>query len=207
MRRENASAIYRFNPINSFKPKCHGRKERVSAADEGIRIVAFYAGNAPDDRGRFHDDILRFDDDSLERVHDFIQWLFPLRERSGANRAAPRLDRTAIEAFLRPHLRSALRRSLDRMLSFYGLEWDGDAIVKQPSFERHSGWLTPGNHNHLRLTRILASLRILGEDKAAGALFRCLAEIEAEEHRNSLNRISERTFRFWREAVQASPPK
>ncbi|GAC1540464.1 MAG: hypothetical protein NVS3B16_02620 [Vulcanimicrobiaceae bacterium] len=171
--------------------------------DDGRRIVAFYEGSAPDDRGRLLEDILRFDDDALERTHDFIQWLFPMRERSAANPGAPRLDGAAVEAFqTRPHLRTALRRSLDRMLTFYGLEWAGEAIVRSWSFASHGGWLTPGNHNHLRFTRMLTSLRILGADEAARQLFRCLRDIHAEERRSGRARISERTFSYWSEAAQ-----
>jgi hypothetical protein len=107
----------------------------MKALDEGQRIVAFYEGNAPDDCGRLHRDILQFDDDRLEDVHDFIQWIFPLLERSGASPSAPVLDRAAIEAFRsRPELRAALRRSFDRMLAFYGFGWSGDRIVKAPAF-------------------------------------------------------------------------
>jgi hypothetical protein len=122
--------------------------------------------------------VLRFDDAALERVHDFIQWLFPLRERSGANPDAPRLDDAAITAFrVRPELRANLRRSLDRMLSFYGLTWAGDRIERSPAFGARRQWLTPGNHNHLRLTRMLISLRALGLEAEAQALYRCLREI------------------------------
>jgi Opioid growth factor receptor (OGFr) conserved region len=110
--------------------------------------VAFYEGTGTDGRGRSLDDVLHFDDASLEHVHDFIQWLFPLRERSGANPNAPRLDDGAIAAFqTRPELRANLRRAYERMMAFYKA---GD------------GWLTPGNHNHLRLTRMMISLRTLG---------------------------------------------
>jgi hypothetical protein len=172
----------------------------------GLRIVAFYEGNGPDDRGRSLDEILQFDDDALERVHDFIQWLFPMRERSGANPTAPRLDPAAIEAFrTRPQLHSALLRSLDRMLSFYGLAWAGDAIVRGSTFVKRSMWLTPGNHNHLRLTRILISLRVLGEEEAAQALFRCLTQIATEERRSGRTPISTRTIRFWSDAARVPP--
>jgi hypothetical protein len=167
------------------------------------RIVAFYEGSAPDDRGRFLPDVLRFDDNDLERVHDFIQWLFPLPERSGANPSAPILDDAAIDAFhRRPELRAALRRSFDRMLAFYGFAWSGDRIVPSQNFSARSGWLTPSNHNHLRLTRILRSLTILGERGTARALFDALAKIYNEERRTRRNRISEASYRFWTEAVQ-----
>jgi Opioid growth factor receptor (OGFr) conserved region len=175
----------------------------VGSSGEGLRIVNFYEGSAPDDRGRFRDEILRFDDEQLEDVHDFIQWLFPLPERSGANPAAPRLDDAAIESFrTRPDLRVALRRSLDRLLAFYGLAWRGERIVKSSSFhDRSTNWLHAGNHNHLRLTRMLRSLNLLGEREAALALFDALSDLYREERRTGRNPISDRTFHFWRSAV------
>ena len=169
----------------------------------GSRIVAFYSGNAPDDRGRFRDEILQFDDEQLESVHDFIQWLFPLPERSQAQPSAPTLDDAAIDAFrTRPELRASLRRSLDRMLAFYGLAWRGERIVKGPSFPGRGNWLRAGDHNHLRLTRTLRSLRLLGEAQAARALFDVLSDVYHGERRNGRNSISDRTFHFWKSAVE-----
>jgi hypothetical protein len=180
----------------------------MSGSIEGRRIIAFYEGRAPDDRARFVDDILRFDDGRLEDVHDFIQWLFPLPERSGANPAAPVLDDAAIEAFRsRPELRAALRRSLDRMLAFYGFAWSGEWIVKSASFPARSGWLHPGNHNHLRLTRILRSLTVLAEPRAAQALFEALSVIYDEERSSGRDRISQRSFEFWKNAVEPHSPR
>lgn len=173
--------------------------------NEGRRIVAFYEGNAPDDRGRRLEDILRFDDEKLEYTHDFIQWIFPLPERSGANPSAPVLDEAAIGEFrARAELRAALRRSLDRMLAFYGFSWSGDRIAKAPSFSEQSrNWLHCGNHNHLRFTRILRSLCVLGEPQAARALFEMLSAIYHEEHRAGHNSIARPSFEFWQSAVEA----
>src|SRR4051812_18614981 len=112
-------------------------------------LVKFYSGAAPDDRGRFLSEIQGWPDHRLEQVHDFIQWLFPLREPSGANPDAPALDDADIREFRSsPELQSNLRASYLRMLSFYS------APAKH--------WLTPGNHNHLRITRMIKSMRLLG---------------------------------------------
>jgi hypothetical protein len=163
-------------------------------------LVAFYQGDC-DDRGRSLDDVLRFDDAALERVHDFVQWLFPLRERSGANPDAPTLDDAAVESFRTgPELQEALRRSLDRMLTFYGLQRSGDAIVPAPGFSARRQWLTPGNHNHLRLTRMLISLRTLGLETEARALYRCLCDIAAR-----CGGITAATRRYWDEAMRRTP--
>src|SRR4029079_18828704 len=116
--------------------------------------------------GRTLDDILQWDDDALEEVHDFIQWLFPLNEASGANWNAPILTRDDIQAFRGDAaLRGALRRSLVRMLSFYGFELQDDSpsasIGRAAGWaERSRNWMRPVNHNHLRLTRIMKSLSL-----------------------------------------------
>jgi len=164
--------------------------------------VAFYEGSAPDDRGRFLSDIIAFDDERIESVHDFIQWLFPMPERSGANPSAPILDRAAIDEFrARPELRASLRRSLDRMLAFYGFAWSGGRIVKSASFPGCSGWLGAGNHNHLRLTRILRSLCVLGESEAADALLERLSAVYDEDRQSGERRLSKRTLCFWKSAT------
>lgn len=172
---------------------------------EGHRIVQFYEGKAPDDRGRMLSDILQFTDAQLESIHDFIQWLFPLRERSGANPDAPRLDEKAIEEFRnRADLRDNLVRAFDRMLAFYGFAREGERIFKTPKFAEHAHWLSPGNHNHLRLTRILKSLSILGNEKLARSFFESLRSVYDEERRSGRCAITPRTFAFWEDALRTS---
>jgi hypothetical protein len=43
------------------------------------QLLAFYRGEGTDAEGRFLKDIWTWTDDDLEAVHDFIQWLFPLK--------------------------------------------------------------------------------------------------------------------------------
>ena len=123
--------------------------------------------------------------------------MFPLAERSGANPAAPILDEPTIHEFRsRPELRENLRASFLRMLRFYGLELDSGKVKAAADF-RSKVWLTPGNHNHLRITRILKSLRILGLEQDAGAFFDCLTEI----YTSHPGAISSETWRYWQSAV------
>lgn len=164
-------------------------------------LLTFYRATGRDRQGRLLAEIQRWPDDRLEYTHDFIQWLFPLRERSQFNSDAPLLDDAAIAAFqTEPGLRAALRASLACMLTFYGLEWDGGAVRKAARYEeRAREWLTPGNHNHLRITRILKSLMALGLEAEARSFFSCLVEIYEKER----GRISARTFEFWSSAVKS----
>jgi Opioid growth factor receptor (OGFr) conserved region len=176
----------------------------VEARDQ--EILEFYAGVIPDHRGRYLNEVLKWPDDELECVHDYIQWLFPLPERSGFNLNAPVLDQQAIYDFRsRPDLRRNMLASFLRMLAFYGLEIvesNPPAVRRAASFaERSKNWLTTSNHNHLRITRILKSMRILGLETEAAALFDCLADIYREETEKDFPGISDETFGFWQHTL------
>lgn len=164
-------------------------------------LLGFYRDGGRDDRGRTLDEILAWDDERLEEIHDFIQWLFPLPERSGANPSAPVLDRDMIEAFrAAPAMRDRLREAFERMLRFYGLRWTGLSVDRADDFRvRAQNWLWPGNHNHLRLTRILRSTLLLGLETESKALFQTLNAV----YREFPDRISSRTHAFWSDASQS----
>jgi hypothetical protein len=91
------------------------------------------------------------------------------------------------------------------MLAFYGLEivaLHPAAVRPAASFtERSENWLTANNHNHLRITRILKSLRILGLETEVTAFFDCLADIYREESTKAFPGISDETIRFWHSAA------
>jgi len=167
-------------------------------------LLRFYRLEGADARGRTLADIWSWDAARLEGVHDYIQWLFPLPEPSAFNPQAPILTEATIEAFRADaHLRQRLLRSLTTMLGFYGLALASGAreaprISPASDFgARRRDWLHAGNHNHLRLTRILSSLRLLGLEEHGHALYACLAGI-ARDHPHA---VSATTLAFWQRAV------
>jgi hypothetical protein len=166
-------------------------------------LLEFYRGAGPDHRGRTLSDILEFDFDELEFNHDYIQWLFPLPEPSGANALAPLLSNADVAAFHEDdYLRRALLQSFVLMLRFYGLNL-ADAggaveVARAANFdERRANWLTYGNHNFLRISRILRSLALLALSRYAAAFLQCLEGIYAEHTET----IGQTTVGFWRRAI------
>ena len=147
-----------------------------------MTLASFLAGNSPDAQGRTHADILAYRDAQLEARHDFIQWLFPLPEPSRAVPGSPVLTPSDIEAV---HASEAARRNLgaaaERMLAFYAA---------------NDHWLRSHDHNHLRITRIVRSLRLLVGDEAADA-FRARIRALAAEAGAPINST---TLGFWDEA-------
>ncbi|MCA0201576.1 MAG: hypothetical protein LCH56_12175 [Proteobacteria bacterium] len=159
-------------------------------------ILAFYNGTGFDAAGRSLEEIWSWDHRRLEMIHDFIQWLFPTPEPSRFNPDAPLLSAGDVKAFrTSPELQARARRSLDLMLRFYGLTRDQAMIVRDEAFAHKAHWLQPLNHNHMRLTRIMIFLRLIGLVAEAQGLLACLLDIAAREGKAA---ISERTLQFWR---------
>jgi hypothetical protein len=168
---------------------------------DGDRLTRFFAGGADDD-GRTFDEILGWDDARLEMVHDYIQWIFPLPERSGANPWAPVLDAGTIAAIRNgAEMQGRLRAAFERMLVFYGFALEGDAVVQGPRFAIASrNWLHAANHNHLRLTRMLRSLRVLGLEREAAGFWEALRALYERENGSGRRTITPETFAFWEQA-------
>jgi hypothetical protein len=64
--------------------------------------------------------------------------------------------------------------------------------------ERSANWLVHGDHNHLRITRILRSLTVCGLGDYAAAFLKALLAVAGPRD------VAEESLRYWREAV--SPP-
>jgi len=85
-------------------------------------------------------------------------------------------------------LQQALLAALTRICTFYGLpppEPNSTTVPNPRSF-----WLQPHSHNHLRLTRIIRSLRILGLQREA----RVFAAVVL---RAASGKVSVTSKRFW----------
>jgi Opioid growth factor receptor (OGFr) conserved region len=174
----------------------------------GNALLRFYRLEGPDAHGRTLPEIWAWDAVRLEGVHDYIQWLFPLAEPSAFNPQAPILTPETVAAFRADvQLRKRLLRSLTLMLEFYGLteatRRDGGVEIRKGAnfLVQSRNWLRAGDHNHLRLTRILTSLRLLGLEDRSRALLACLEGV-ATEHPHA---ISPTTLTYWRRAASSGP--
>ena len=99
------------------------------------------------------------------------------------------------------------------MLSFYGLEWQkvqdtDDSADQNPNTDvthiitqgekwdtAAPRWVVHRNHNHLRITRMIRSLRVLGCKEQAFAL-----HVFLEEDDDVLGNVSQQSRDFWTRA-------
>ncbi|TGO27619.1 hypothetical protein BPAE_0039g00290 [Botrytis paeoniae] len=174
------------------------------------RLVSFYRNKTSDNAGRLLSHIMSWNYEKLEDIHDYIQWLFPLPEESMFS-GAPLVDENVFNAFhafnSSTELQCHLKDSLIKMLDFYGFKFADDldgndlpVIIKSSNFyERCSNWLIRRDHNHLRISRILRSLRVLGLEAEAAAFYKALSDIVYNGHSQV---ISSQSAEFWRRAAE-----
>jgi hypothetical protein len=167
-------------------------------------LLDFYRGEGEDHAGRTIEEIWGFSFEELEGQHDFIQWLFPIDTPSPVNPLAPILDSASANAFRQDtRLQAALLKSLDVMLAFYGLRRrlapSGTTVERAPNFlNRAPEWLSPGDHNHRRISRILRCLFLCGLEAEAQSLLAALEKIARE---NPIA-IDATTLRYWQESLR-----
>lgn len=142
-------------------------------------IVGFLEGKTPDHRGRILAMLLQQTDYQAETNHDYIQWLFPLDEPSRSVNGVPILTDLDIDEIRQSSLAQAnLAKSARWFLGF---------------LERNDHWITKYNHNHLRITRVIKSLRLLASDKAADEFRDKVLALAVD----NLNLIDQKARGFW----------
>lgn len=147
-----------------------------------INILQFLEGKTENVHGKTISDIWAFNDSQIERDHNFIQWLFPTSTPSVSVPGSPILSVEEIEKIRESELAiDNLHKSADWYFDF---------------LERNTFWIKPHDHNHLRITRVIQSIRLLSDPDDA-AFFR---EQIIKLIGNKLSIIPAKTQKFWKEA-------
>ena len=159
-------------------------------------IIAFYLDfrSIKEQIGFTYWDVMGFDGNTFEGCHNHIQWLFPLKEPSQFNPNAPLVTAETLNFFMEsPHIPWQMDAAFKKYLSLYFMSGMG-----------YDTWVTPNNHNFLRITRILKSQRLFGLDSNADILYNDYLEPICKNPRyNKI--IGETTQKFWKEAYETPP--
>jgi len=160
------------------------------------QLTEFYDETGVDCDGRKLTEIWAKGDEWFEFCHNYIQWLFPLKEPSNFNPDAPLLTDEDIAIFkANPTIQANLFVSFTRYLRFFGLFYNKDnEIVRTEDFDQIL-FMFP-NHNWFRITRCLTSLRLLGLEKEAVKFYKFLKQLHEEE-----GWVTANSFAYWTEAV------
>ena len=164
-------------------------------------ITKFYKNELSTPDGYTLDDISHFSDYELEQEHGFIQFIFPLIEPSNIIKNCPILTEEDIKFLHFDHIsRHNLKLMFYKMLGFYRFKVISDGkIVKIESPKTEDlWWLTPYNHNILRITRILKSMKLLNYFDYSLALFEELKKLKDHPA------VKSKSFKFWEDVIYSN---
>ena len=149
-----------------------------------FRMRMFHDANAPLADGLRRKELLSMSDEDFESKHGFIQWAFPTQESSNQVSNAPVLDlETAVWLAEKPEVSAFLEAMTVRFLEFLSV---------------NDHWKQHYNHNHLRISRAILSLRILHSWELADWFYSKVKEFSGDSFP-----LMEAANRYW--SYYASP--
>ena len=154
-------------------------------------LYNFLIGKKKNIHGKYIYDIWKYSYEELENKHNFIQWLFPLKEKSFNNIFAPTFNN---EFEITKEIKQNMLNSLSIMLSFYGFNFDGIKIQKADDFEeRKNVYLKKNNHNYKRITRIIKSLKLFELENESNLVKETFINLYSEYSEE----IGGNTLKYW----------
>lgn len=166
------------------------------------QLINFYCRDGRDSSDRTFEEVFFYDDTMMEKMHNYVQWLFPTETPSNFRADAPLLDAETIQYLKEsPEFRANFMLARKRMLHFWGLPFKvvGTEIEVSPIEASHD-CLTRGNHNVLRVTRFLESCRLLGYEHTAHVFYRALSKY-VMEHSHEPTCPDGETLAYWHQAA------
>lgn len=166
-------------------------------------VIDFFCHAGTDPQGRSLADMIAMTDHELESHHDIIQWMFPLHEASQFNARAPLIDEASACSLQQSSIaKKRMREVLIRFAHFLGFEQlhNGEFVANPKLEANRANWQTPLNHNHLRITRVIRSLRLLGLEAESRAFYDAVYQAAKQS-----GCVNERTLAYWQRALERPP--
>jgi len=142
----------------------------------------FLTNKGSDFQGRTLDEIWTYSDNEIEGTHDFVQLVFPTNKPSQATFNKLFLNDQALIDKLKnnPKVINNIEKSAAWFLSF---------------LSRNEAWQKGYDHNQLRITRVIESLRLLVSDEAADKFYKDILRLVKDP-----TILNPTTLKFWEEA-------
>jgi hypothetical protein len=152
--------------------------------------VKMFCEGAADERGRTLASLRDVSDQEFEASHDFIQTMFPLMEKSMHHKDSPVLTDDDVKQLIASRSAvSEMALNLIRLGDFLGVSPGRYDEAKQ------AWWCNDGNHNLLRVTRVIRSIRLFGSEVVSKQFCNIVTDIATKRG------VNETTKQFWWKAA------
>lgn len=145
-----------------------------------------------------HEDVVCFSDNDLEWYHNFIQWIFPTWQPSGACPNAPTIDEHFAEQLCAD--KCALKnfcKSCQRYLNYMNIDCDGNSHIVDST--RSELFYELPYHNYLRFTRMLDSLNQTGHKQCSKAVYEKMFEVMSRNRNAWQLYLRQDSIKYWRQ--------
>lgn len=159
-----------------------------------------YANKKPD---YYIKNILKWNDYKLEKNHDWVQWVFPLPEKSKYNLNAPILDYFDIHLFKSTKiLDKTIYTAFIRLLNFYGFTLDPITLLPKQykSLYRKENGIIVGlysSHNYLRITRIMRFFNLIGKEYLSLLFFLAMCQAINSDPKLNKKVVDSSSLKYW----------
>lgn len=159
-------------------------------------VIKFLAGKEIDNDGRCLAHYLDFSPEDWEAKHDVIQWAFPNHVQSKFHPSSPVVEVGRV--MKHPDIHQAQANMATLFFSYLSslsidLGEDEEFFLTKPN----PYWLESGNHNHLRITRVIIALRLFKMDIIAEKFGKFVLQLPAKYP----YAINNTTVGFWHKAL------
>lgn len=148
-------------------------------------LYQFYCEKGHTNAGLTFENIIGFSDDEIENTHHFIKWIFPTKHPSQAQPSSPCLTYNDL-----------------RLLSWSDIFYENfeNAVTWFLRFlKRNKVWVGKYNHNQLRITRAIISIRTLHSFELASWFHQSILSIAGGG-----DKLSPATLGYWQDALKES---
>ena len=148
------------------------------------KIIDFYQGVGTDAEGRTFYEALAMTDQQMEAGHHWIQWAFPLPEASKKQPTAPVATQDDLNILAtQPVAKMRVLVALGRFIQF---------------LDQTQEWRRPRDHNHLRITRVIRSLALVGHNDVAYEFAEYVKAVVGKV-------VGKEVIWYWNEALKRHP--
>jgi hypothetical protein len=161
-------------------------------------LVDFLLHDGRSEHGWNFNDVMQWSESALEYNHTYIQWLFPLDAPSIAVKSSPFLNHDDFKLLSQSKkVQGRTSRAFYLFLGFLGLNYRNGQVLKKANFDMRSKvWLTPKNHNYMRISRVLKNLTLMKREDEARAFADFLTSMN-----ESKDVVDDETLHYWRLAI------
>ncbi|WP_439294769.1 opioid growth factor receptor-related protein [Lonepinella sp. BR2882] len=131
-------------------------------------VIEFYLDQRKSEMNFSFEQMLAIEPLAIELGYFWIPWFFPVLERSKWNKKMPLLSPDEIEFFKQnEQIQQRFLQAFDAIMAYFEIQRNGTELTITETLTQRSYWLKNIGHQQKKISRIIRSLKLLGQELLA----------------------------------------